>query len=198
MAIAAAGTTSTIGVVAVLIFYGVLGYGFAVMTRRSIGTTPWRLPAITWAFVSALFPLFGLLLEMLARLTTRHVAGGDPAPPHLGHRTGYTHVMNPGESALPANPAGGTTAWPTRVDTRPGPGGWRPSQPGENDAGLPPLFGWYPDPDGSHEERYWDGRTWSDHVRDAGAASRDPLADDSPFSLPPPLEIPTAGGEDAG
>lgn len=184
MAIAATGTTSSIGVVAVLVFYGILGYGFAVLTRRSIGTTPWRLPAITWALVSALFPLFGLLLEMLARLTTRHASSSGPARPRLGP-VRYESLMSSGETAFPANPAGGTTAWPSTVATRPGPGGWVPSPLG-TDAGFPPLFGWYPDPDGRHEERYWDGRTWSDHVRDGGIAASDPLGEEAPWVSPTP------------
>jgi uncharacterized protein YxjI len=34
---------------------------------------------------------------------------------------------------------------------------------------------WHPDPMGRHQLRYWDGRTWTDHVSDNGAQSTDPL-----------------------
>lgn len=36
--------------------------------------------------------------------------------------------------------------------------------------------GWYPDPAGRHQYRYWDGKAWTDHVADAGAQSVDPLS----------------------
>ncbi len=34
---------------------------------------------------------------------------------------------------------------------------------------------WYPDPDGRHEVRYWDGNQWTEHVTDNGVQSVDPL-----------------------
>ena len=36
--------------------------------------------------------------------------------------------------------------------------------------------GWHPDPAGRHEQRYYDGTAWTDHVVDAGVQSTDPLA----------------------
>jgi hypothetical protein len=36
--------------------------------------------------------------------------------------------------------------------------------------------GWYPDPLGRHEHRYFDGDTWSDHVSDRGIQDLDPVA----------------------
>ena len=35
--------------------------------------------------------------------------------------------------------------------------------------------GWYPDPTGRHERRYWDGATWTDHVVNGGTQSLDPV-----------------------
>ena len=43
-----------------------------------------------------------------------------------------------------------------------------------------PAAGWYPDPLGRHEHRYFDGSVWTSHVADAGRAAEDPL------SPPPP------------
>jgi uncharacterized protein YxjI len=37
--------------------------------------------------------------------------------------------------------------------------------------------GWYPDPVGSHELRYYDGGTWTGHVSDQGVAGVDPMPD---------------------
>ncbi|MHB1987132.1 MAG: DUF2510 domain-containing protein [Acidimicrobiales bacterium] len=164
---------------AILLVFGLLGYLFAVRTRRSIGTTPWRLPAITWAIVSALLPLWGLMLEMVARYTTRQAAPGSRSP--LAGLTGggllgrrreprdTTHAPPAGPLGL-GNPAGGNAPWPTEVTLRPGPGGWRPTAPAPGEAPAPPpLFGWYPDPDVPQCERYWDGRKWADLVRENGA-----------------------------
>ena len=39
-----------------------------------------------------------------------------------------------------------------------------PSQPPPPPPPLPPA-GWYPDPAGSPQERWWDGRGWSEHLR---------------------------------
>ena len=36
-----------------------------------------------------------------------------------------------------------------------------------------PPFGWYTDPSGRHQLRYWDGMRWSEHVSDQGVSSID-------------------------
>lgn len=41
----------------------------------------------------------------------------------------------------------------------------------------PPDAGWYDDPDGSHEHRYWDGTVWTDQVSNQGVTSTSPLGD---------------------
>ena len=38
-----------------------------------------------------------------------------------------------------------------------------------------PAAGWYPDPSGQFEQRYWDGSTWTDHVARGGEQLRAPL-----------------------
>ena len=38
-----------------------------------------------------------------------------------------------------------------------------------------PAPGWYPDPSGLHEQRYWDGTRWTEHVADHGRQSVDPI-----------------------
>ena len=45
--------------------------------------------------------------------------------------------------------------------------------------------GWYPDPRGRHEHRYFDGTTWTDHVADDGRGAMDPVNAPSPPSGPP-------------
>lgn len=36
--------------------------------------------------------------------------------------------------------------------------------------------GWFPDPHGRHEYRYWDGTRWTDHARTGGVTYSDPAA----------------------
>lgn len=43
--------------------------------------------------------------------------------------------------------------------------------------------GWYPDPAGRHEHRYYDGASWTDHVGSHGRQSIDPLPD-TPSPVP--------------
>ena len=42
-------------------------------------------------------------------------------------------------------------------------------------AGTAAPAGWFADPSGRHQMRYWDGRVWTDHVRDQEMAGVDPL-----------------------
>jgi hypothetical protein len=63
--------------------------------------------------------------------------------------------------------------------------------------------GWYPDPAGRHEQRWYDGTAWTDHVVDGGARAEDPLAPraapSGPMAAPPPVAASactTCGGAD--
>ncbi|QXC63499.1 DUF2510 domain-containing protein [Aquihabitans sp. G128] len=52
--------------------------------------------------------------------------------------------------------------------------------PGAGWGSVPPTAaaapgGWHPDPAGRHEQRYYDGTAWTDHVVDGGVQSTDPL-----------------------
>ena len=40
--------------------------------------------------------------------------------------------------------------------------------------------GWYADPLGRHERRYWDGDEWTDDVSDDGVTGEDPLDRERP------------------
>ncbi len=39
------------------------------------------------------------------------------------------------------------------------------------------LAGWYADPHGDHDQRYWDGQRWTEHVASFGLALVDPSED---------------------
>lgn len=48
--------------------------------------------------------------------------------------------------------------------------------------------GWFPDPLGRHEGRYWDGRAWTEHVTSHGHQGIDPPVDTT--SVPTPIQAP--------
>jgi hypothetical protein len=130
---AAVGAQSSLLVVS--LFVGVvaafLGYGVAKRFEARTGSAAWRLPAGAWAFIFFLFRLIGLLLFLIARVTTR-----------------------------PRRDRGqGPDRWPPNDDVG-------PVEPA-------PMAGWYPDPSGRHELRYWDGKGWTSHVRDGASQSTD-------------------------
>jgi hypothetical protein len=56
---------------------------------------------------------------------------------------------------------------------------YQPSQPAASQpapsAAVPSVpAGWYADPSGRFEQRYWDGGTWTEHVARGGAQYTDP------------------------
>jgi uncharacterized protein DUF2510 len=52
-----------------------------------------------------------------------------------------------------------------------------------------PSEGWFPDPTGRHEKRWWDGQSWGDWIADAGSVGEDPLT--------PAPAVPVTAGEPA-
>lgn len=46
-----------------------------------------------------------------------------------------------------------------------------------------PPAGWYPDPFGRHERRYWDGDRWTAHVTSRGLQGEDPAGAGTPTSV---------------
>lgn len=70
-----------------------------------------------------------------------------------------------GQQVIPVAPAAAVTPPPSAVLPLPsGPVPAPPSSPA----------GWHADPTGRHQQRYWDGQQWSDHVADGGQMSTDP------------------------
>ena len=66
-------------------------------------------------------------------------------------------------------PAFDTSGRPPRANLDPGAGGW--SAP----AAQSPPAGWYPDPSGRHQYRFFTGHDWTADVVDNGAHSTEPL-----------------------
>ncbi|HLX87007.1 MAG TPA: hypothetical protein VKR22_00895 [Acidimicrobiales bacterium] len=94
--------------------------------------------------------------------------GAPSAPPYPG-----TPSAPPYPGAPSAPPSAGTPQYPaTGAPAFPGVG--TPASAPTTQTSRP-LFGWYPDPSGTHEKRYWDGTTWTEHVSDDEQRSIDPL-----------------------
>ncbi|HWD24627.1 MAG TPA: DUF2510 domain-containing protein [Acidimicrobiales bacterium] len=131
------------------------GYRFSVRTGIVRGATPWRMPSIAWGLICLTGPL-GLLLEFVAVRTTK-----TPALP-----------VESGQVAVGYQ-------WPTTANDAVAASLPDVAQPGiapANDgSGKMALFGWYPDPSGRHERRYWDGKGWTSLVEDHLVAAEDPL-----------------------
>jgi len=60
-----------------------------------------------------------------------------------------------------------------------------------------PAAGWYPDPSGQFEQRYWDGSAWSEHVVTQGNQSRAPLGA-APVQVSTPEKVIRQVQEQAG
>jgi hypothetical protein len=98
-----------------------------------------------------------------APMTRSTVPGAWAPPPEPGAAPAGTAAGTPG-SQPPAYPPGAEGALPPVY----------PSAPAPPPASLP-AFGWYPDPSGRFELRYWDGTRWTEHVSVGGEQSSDPV-----------------------
>lgn len=56
------------------------------------------------------------------------------------------------------------------------PAGAAPPPPPAAVAAPAAPAGWYPDPSGRHQQRYWDGSRWTEHAYDGTQQLTDPLA----------------------
>jgi Protein of unknown function (DUF2510) len=78
-------------------------------------------------------------------------------------------------------------AAPTRSFTNSAPPGGGPAagdpSRGVTFTGIAP--GWLVDPTGRHQQRYWSGSAWTEHVTDGGVPGTDPPPGDSGLESPP-------------
>ena len=108
----------------------------------------------SWIFVVILLGTFALRSTAMRRRR-----GGRRST------SGYGAMFQGGPGAGASGPAGG--AGPAG-----GPGAGASTGWGTARTGIP--AGWMPDPSGRHQERYWSGMAWTEHVRTTGAPGTDP------------------------
>lgn len=162
MRLGASGTT-TIILFFLAIVFGLFSYLRTTAFRQRAGQNPWGIHPIAWGVLGFFFGVIGLLVALLACVTTRPRPLGRGTGPHdrfadapheVGQRSATEHFGAPaGPGALASLPA-------------PNPGA-------EATAGPPP--GWHPDPSDPRRLRLWMGDDWSDEVLEAGVVSRSPL-----------------------
>lgn len=159
-------------VVFTLVFATLFGFaGYRISSRHRLlrGVTPWRFPSLLWALICFIIGPIGLVVELVAEFTTR------PRLPSTISRFAPRPAPTPAPSSAPPMIAVAPTGTPDAAvdpvsDVRPA----GPPVP-KDEHGEVASFGWYPDPSGRHQLRYFDGRRWNDAVADDGNRSVDPL-----------------------
>jgi hypothetical protein len=173
--------------VALWLIFALLGYRISWRHQALRGVTPWRFPSFVWAVICFTFGPIGLVVELFAEVTTK-----PRLPSSLGRlsirdasaRLGLRSQQQ--TSPLSATREAGTGAQAdigVRAQTPPPQEALQPvvqpvplgPPPPLDAAGKTAAFGWYADPLAHHELRYFDGRGWSDFVKDGGVRSSDPL-----------------------
>ena len=130
---------SNLAVLLVLgLLFGLIGYLLSENFRKMKGRTPWGMPSALWGFIWFLSLLLGLVLYLIARVTTKVDGGGRSGPG--SYRAGWP----PG----PTQPPAPTQPYSTGPPAAPTP--------------SPPM--WHPDPSGRFDYRWWDGRAWTTRV----------------------------------
>ncbi len=153
--LAAASSGSYVGVV-IAAGAGVLMFREARNTSQQYGRTPFGRSPAFWGVFSFLVLIVAVPLYYIGKATLRRQ--GPPASGSYG-AGGYAGGGGGGGGGGGSQQSGGS-----------GSSGSSPTGP---TAGGPPA-GWFADPSGRHQQRYWDGVAWTEHVADAGATSVDP------------------------
>lgn len=157
------------------VIFGFVGYRASQNFKRRWGKTPWGWPSAVWAVVCFISILIGCILLLIARSSTRKSIQAQGGP----QQSWYQYPGGgPGQGGPPPYYGqGGTSPYGTPPPfPQQGAPGW----------GVPPVTpepppsapaGWYKDPSGTHELRYFDGSIWTEHVSDGGVTSVSPLPD---------------------
>ena len=140
------------------VVFALLGYRISARHRAIRGVTPWRIPSYLWAIICGLFQAFGIILELIAEVTTRPQPRPSPTP-------GTPNAARP---SFPFQRSPMTAPEATIAPIEIAPASFTATSsiapPPDDGSGHPALFGWYQDPTKRHALRYWDGRAWTGHA----------------------------------
>lgn len=115
----------------------------------------------SWVFVVIIVAMFAFRMTASRRRSSGGGRPGRPAPPYNGP------TSSPFQPGGPAGRSGAVGTPEGLSDTDAGASAGRPGH-----TGIP--AGWMVDPSGRHQQRYWSGATWTEHVTDDGMPSTDP------------------------
>lgn len=176
---------NSIGALIVLAALGLSVFGIVDAARRpqaawdQVGQSKTMWVVLLAVSILLDFFLFGLIISILylviarSKLTKLGFGGtgwgstpysgtggpGDPGGPPPG-AWGQAPGAYPGTSWPPATPGSSPPSTPGFPPATPD-----PSTPDPAPATGSPVAGWYADPGGSGQRRYWDGRAWTTELR---------------------------------
>lgn len=163
------------------ILAGVAGYFSAKSMEKKYGRRLWNWPHWAWALLAAGFLLIAAILMFVAerQLKRELASSAHPVPSVPG---GVATAS--GWAPLPAQPLGSSLgvaqpvlgAVPAQAVPVPvvAPAAQVAAPAAQVAAPAPAVpSGWYPDPSGRHQHRWWDGSRWSNNVATNGQQSVD-------------------------
>ena len=154
-----AGETTTLILFFLAVVFGLLSYLRTGSFRQRNGQNPWGIHPIAWGVAGFFFGVIGLLVALLACITTKPRPLGQGSGPH------DRFANSPAEAAGRSAPElFGTPAGPVALGSL-----------ATSAAGTGPPPGWHPDPADPQRLRLWTGDDWSDEVLVAGVVSNSPL-----------------------
>lgn len=171
------GSSYTLLILAVA--FGVIGFLASQSFKRKWGKTPWGWPSVVWGVVCFISILIGCILLLIARSSTRKSIQAAGGPEQSWYQYPGGSAAPPGQP--PYYGGGGTvpTGFPPPFPQPEQPGWGAPAPVAPEPAPTAPA-GWYKDPSGTHELRYFDGSVWTEHVSDGGVTSTAPLPGTTP------------------
>jgi hypothetical protein len=172
--------TNAIGGLIVLAALGLSVFGLVDAARRpeaawvQVGQSK-----VLWVVLLAIsilldFLVFGVIISILylviARAKLNQVgtatgAAGWGSTPYGGPTASGGYPPGPWDQATGASPGASWPAANPGSPPPPEPGSPAPAAPDPGTSSGSPVAGWYGDPGGSGQKRYWDGRAWTNELR---------------------------------
>jgi hypothetical protein len=179
----------------ILFFIPFVNIIFAIIVTNDLSKSFGHDAGFTVGLVLLGFIFFPILAFGQSRYIGPSALQGMAATGYPGYpnSTGYpgSHSGPPGSFVGPSGASYGPAQYGGTMPGAPG-GGYAPIDPFQS-GNQPPMQAsptvqagpapsptaqkpdWYPDPSGRHQQRYWNGSLWTEHVVDNGLQATDPL-----------------------